>query len=222
MPHRLALLATLAFAVALPSPGAAQDPPMCRNGNFPREQPAFGLARITPGERLAFLWDYGGCPDAAARCRQDASVAAGQLVVTGQTHRSYSCAFLPGADGGSAGFLRSDRLAEVRLPRPAPGDWAGRWADGENEVTLAADAAGRLQASGRACWPSCTVSPRERPGGPNIGAFRAQAAPQGNAVAFAEDECEVSATLLPPYLVVSDNGRCGGNNVTFMGVYRRR
>ena len=24
---------------------------------------------------------------------------------------------------------------------------------------------------------------------------------------------------LPPFLVVSDNGMCGGNNVTFTGVY---
>jgi hypothetical protein len=221
MPRRLALLLALALSAA--APAAAQTAPTCRNGTFAREQPGFALARVTPGAQTPFLWDHGGCPEAGARCQQEGQTAApGQFLLIGVTHQGHRCAFLPGPGGGSAGFVRSDRLEEVPLAPPRPADWAGRWADGDNEVRIAAGPDGRLRAEGSACWPSCAPPPLGRPGGPNVGAFRAEAAPAGAAVAFADAECEVRATLLPPYLVVSDNGGCGGSNVSFSGVYRRR
>ena len=49
--------------------------------------------------------------------------------------------------------------------------------------------------------------------------------PQGNHVVFAgkdTDDCEVKLTLLPPFLAVTDNLNCGGYNVTFTGIYRKR
>ena len=35
------------------------------------------------------------------------------------------------------------------------------------------------------------------------------------------DDCHIGATILGDYLVVSDNDKCGGLNVTFTGLYRR-
>jgi len=34
--------------------------------------------------------------------------------------------------------------------------------------------------------------------------------------------CKATLVLLPPFLVASDNGGCGGMNVRFDGVYRRQ
>lgn len=50
-----------------------------------------------------------------------------------------------------------------------------------------------------------------------------EAAPKGDQAVFvdAEDECHVSLTLLPPFLLARDNNRCGGMNVRFDGVYMR-
>jgi hypothetical protein len=51
------------------------------------------------------------------------------------------------------------------------------------------------------------------------------AAPTGNTVVFAggtPDECRVVLTLLPPFLLAADNMKCGGMNVSFSGVYRKR
>ncbi len=61
--------------------------------------------------------------------------------------------------------------------------------------------------------------------GDNIhtGEVEFEAAPNGNFLTLEENEdlCSVTLRLVGDYLVVSDNLKCGGVNVTFNGVYRK-
>jgi hypothetical protein len=203
----------------------ATDAPECRNGSFPLQEITFRLAKIVGAPRTYLRSDIAPCPDDSAACRGRVYVVPGDTVITGVPSGAYVCAFFPGRNGGSAGYVLQSEIVEqppaASLPLAA---WVGTWRDGDNSIALRADGA-RLIASGNAYWPSANPSPRYRPGGPNIGELDGSALPQGNIVAFGDDgpaECHVRLTLLPPFLLAADNKNCGGMNVSFTGVYRRR
>ncbi|MCA1633634.1 MAG: hypothetical protein LC802_07935 [Acidobacteria bacterium] len=52
--------------------------------------------------------------------------------------------------------------------------------------------------------------------------MNAKARPAGNVLTVEEDSCRVTLRLVGDYLVASDNSECGGMNVRFDGVYRRK
>jgi hypothetical protein len=214
-----ALLALLGAAAA------RADPPTCRNGDFPANNPAPGLAKVVGAGRLHFQTDTGACPGEAAACRQRAYVVSGNLVLTGQTVGPYVCAFFPNKVGGSAGYVEAARLAPLPVPAaPALTAWLGHWADGDDTIVLKAKGAA-LSVDGSACWPSCHVSISQMPGGPNVGDLSGTAAPKGRTVVFTDNDpngCTATLTLVGDFLSVSDNGGCGGQNVSFTGVYGRR
>jgi hypothetical protein len=60
--------------------------------------------------------------------------------------------------------------------------------------------------------------------GDNIhtGVVNGSARPEGNVLVVEDDICRATLRLVGDYLVVSDNSDCGGMNVRFDGVYRRR
>ncbi len=60
------------------------------------------------------------------------------------------------------------------------------------------------------------------------GEFKAEAAPQGNAITLADDGsnygdgCKVRLQQIGPWLLAVDNAGCGGAGVSFTGLYRAR
>jgi len=60
------------------------------------------------------------------------------------------------------------------------------------------------------------------------GAFKAQVAPGNDAIAFADDGsnygegCQVRMQRIGAWLLVVDNGGCGGAGVSFTELYRRK
>jgi hypothetical protein len=215
------LFILFAFAYA----AHAAEPEPCRNGIFPAQQTIFGLASVVGAPRTYLRSDIPPCPDESVACRGRAYVAPGDTVITGVATSAYVCAFFAGPAGGSAGYVRRDEIAAVSTTQaPWLAAWTGTWQDGDNRIVLRHDGT-KLAAKGEAYWPSAHPSARDRPGGPNLGDMAGTAAPTGNTVVFAgdtPDECRVALTLLPPFLLASDNGNCGGTNVSFTGVYRKR
>ena len=80
-----------------------------------------------------------------------------------------------------------------------------------------------------------TGTDRVKRGNVNIGQFEAKGTATGPEFAFdaaekgtlpvdkGEDgDCKVWMRRLGPYLLVDDNNACGGFNVTFRGIYRRK
>jgi hypothetical protein len=195
----------------------------CRNGTFSRDSEAFGLARIK-GEKGARVYFYGeeeGCPGPAAKCRQKAYLIPGDEVVTSRTFGDWVCAWYQPARGSeTVGWLAADRLAPVATVDNAPlASWLGTWNFYNNSLRVSR---GRrvdvLNVSGDATWQGVN------PDNVHVGELSSQGTPVDNALKLGEDpeDCQATLRLVGTYLVVSDNKQCGGVNVTFDGVYRRK
>jgi hypothetical protein len=203
----------------------AADDLYCRNGGFPSEQDTFALGKVIGSGHLDLLSDMHGCPSEGQQCNGFGYVLPGDVVITGRKHGAYVCVLYPNRFGGSAGWVEQSRLApEAFDSHPALKNWVGRWKDGDDQMSISLSQ-GQLQAKGDAYWPSANPSQEDAPGGPNIGSLEASAAPTGNRVQFSEGNdatsCHVTAILLGSWMLVDDNGNCGGMNVRFSGIYQR-
>ena len=104
------------------------------------------------------------------------------------------------------------------LRTPPLARWLGAWEYAGQSLDIRRGAKpGTLAVSGQAFW---------RGVGDNVhvGEVEFEAAPAGNVLRLEENEdlCSVTLRLVGDLLVVSDNLKCGGLNVTFNGVYRRK
>jgi hypothetical protein len=187
------------------------------------------LVEIAPGPNRYFHAgdEREGCPALTAACRRKGYVVAGDRLVAWEakgplTRVTY---LAPGADRPSEGWVESAALRRVALTPPKAADWLGGWSGWESEIDITRGTRpGTFHLGGNATWGSHDPD-RVKRGGVNFGMFSADLPePKGNALALADSEepdCRIALKLLGPYLVASDNGRCGGMNVSFGGVYRR-
>lgn len=192
----------------------------CRNGGFPPMAASYALARVRGNDGLIAddrfdrdkHWDPNTCPsDDAALCAVSPPVKAGTTVLVASHYRGYACVFVPGRD--HAGWLRDSRLAIV--PHPATVAWNGRWRDGDDGLAIATAPDGQLHVSGHAIWHGGN-------GNDHLGDIDFTARPvESRLTAPAGDTCRAELIKLGRYLIVRDNGNCGGVNVRFDGVYVR-
>jgi hypothetical protein len=181
--------------------------------------------------RSSFLKDGDGCPGEAAACRRSAYLVPGDVVVLGETAGAYGCVSFIGEGGrASTGWMA---LSALRPVPEVPADWAGQWQSGPEQSIAITQEGGKLRLRGDATWGASDPA-RVRRGGVNIGEFTARAAPEGNRLAFTAGEetlpyeggddydCRLRMERLGPYLAVRDTGNCGGHNVSFTGLYRRK
>ena len=197
----------------------------CRNGVFARDSKEFGLARVK-GEKGARVYFYGeeeGCPGPAAKCRRKAYLVAGDEVITSRTFGDWVCAWYQPARGSeTVGWLAADSLAPVATAKNLPlASWLGTWNFYDDEVRLSRGTrAGTLSVAGEATWVGVN------PANAHVGELSGEAAPAGGVLSISggeeEYECRATLRLVDPYLIVSDNKQCGGVNVTFDGVYRKK
>jgi hypothetical protein len=145
---------------------------------------------------------------------------AGDLVVIGRSEDDWTCGYLSSAKGAAQGWVRfvNFRLVEAD-PNPPLTAWIGTWVQGENRITIErSNTPGQLSLDGEAYW---------RGGRDNVheGAIAGEATPAGNHLHYEEgsaESCNIDLALIGKYLLANDNGKCGGMNVRFWGVWRRR
>ena len=224
LPCALRLFVLALFCAA--APAYAQDAggnPVnwCRNGPFTSESKEFRLARVrgARGSRAYFHGDDEGCP--SAKCRQKAYVVAGDELLVSRAFGEYVCAWYQPARGSeTVGWVRADRLElSEAAAKPAAALWLGTWEFYSDSLRITRGVkAGALLVEGEAFWHG--VNPENV----HTGDFLIEAPPAGNVLNLgdAPEECRVTLRLVGPYLVVSDNKQCGGANVTFDGVYRKK
>lgn len=221
------LLLLLSFVACAPASASAQvegDPAnWCRGGLYTHDAAGFRTGRVV-GAKDARAYFYGDesddCPAAGAKCRGKAYVIAGDVLVVSRRFGDYVCAWYTPARGPeTVGWLRADAVA-LSEPEAAPplANWLGAWEYAGQSLDIKRGAKpGTLAVSGQAFW---------RGVGDNVhvGEVEFEAAPAGNLLTHEEDEdlCSVRLRLVGPRLVVSDNLKCGGLNVTFNGVYLRK
>lgn len=235
-PHvRLLLLAVLLTPAA-----ARSEPNECRRVPVLSEGPAPTLGRIAATGRTAFLADglaRDGCPEAGEACRERAYLVAGDVVILSGRRGPHVCATYSGARDGTdrTGWLPAQSLAEEPTDAPALASWFGTWTRAEARIRLEpATTPGTVAVRGDATWGADDPE-RMRRGGVHTGEIEGTATPADGAARFAMGEdasvpvetadafaCKVWLRRLGPWLLVDDNLACGGANVTFRGVYRRR
>jgi hypothetical protein len=180
-----------------------------------------GAARVTAAGQTHFLHDREGRPCDRPACVQKAYVVAGDVVVTGHRVGGFVCVLYPNKLGGTEGWLPATALAPLAPVPLKPGDWSGVWLrDTDTSLTLRA-AGAAVAVKGDAVWYGL---------GDNVhtGEVNGRGVPRGDTLQALDVEdpdpegCAPVLRRLGPYLVAFDRKRCGGVNVNFIGVFRRR
>jgi hypothetical protein len=189
------------------------------------------LARVRPSGRTYFYQEETqGCPALTARCRRNAYVVHGDLVLIGDVKGALVKATYTNPSGApTTGWLPRASVELIAMPQQGEAAWIGEWSYDETTIDIdRGGRAGRLKASGSALWGTHDPD-RVRRGGVHVGEFEEEAALKGDWIMFGASQpstaddyvCHVSLRLIGPYLVGADNLNCGGANVSFVGVYRR-
>jgi len=197
-------------------------------------------ARVATKEaRLYFVAGAGGtpaCPSAASACRLRAYVVPGDEVLVDLTDAAFVCAFFKSQAGSETrGWLPRASL-ELVPPAPVPArQWDGNWQRDREARIVIKSRGDEVEVSGSAVWGSYDPE-RVRRGGVHVGELSGAGRPRGQTLAIgydpdrsgfpppqdqAPDGCAAKLDLYGRYLVVEDNGGCGGLNVSFTGTYVR-
>lgn len=192
----------------------------CRGGFFTSESESFstGTVKGKRGTRSYFFNDdREDCP-AGKNCQARSYVVTGDEVIVNRIYNGFACSWFPGKNGGTVGWLRADTLdMPESLYDASPAAWSGEWNYAENSIKLVPErGSGWLRVTGNAFWKGL---------GDNIhiGELDGRAEAKNGILKYSdgddEYDCKVTMRLLGSYLIVSDNQKCGGVNVTFSGVY---
>lgn len=179
------------------------------------------------------------CPAESEACKRKGFVVPGDQVLALANPAPMPCVsyIAPGARrvkgvfSETSGYLPASALKELPAA-PRLEDWAGTWSrNAEAEITLTT-AGGKIKVAGQATYGALDPG-RVKRGGVNMGELEGEATPKGNMLPlgpgydgtrpFGDDrsECRAKLRLFGRYLVVEDNGACGGMNVSFSGIYVR-
>lgn len=220
LPFLCVLLSAFAPRAAVAQDAGGNPANWCRNGAFASDSKEFKVARVrgARAQRAYFHGEEEGCPGPASKCRQKAYVIPGDTLVVSRAFGEYVCAWFQPARGyETVGWLRADQLEVSETDAgPAPARWLGEWVLHENGLTIGRGTkAGELRVEGSATWHGVGDNV-------HVGEIDASAAPAGNTLALGDDICKLTLRLVGDFLLADDNGECGGVNVTFDGVYRKK
>jgi hypothetical protein len=232
----LLILGTLLFA----NPAAAydaNDPANCNGPDWDDAHP-LTVSKVTATPRVNFVkspydddFKAESCPAATDACRKKAYLVTGDLVLVGPTRGNFTCVAYKSPTNKrpiwTRGWLPSVALAPVApMPSPRLSDWLGTWDQPLGAIEIKPGGiGGRLRIEGEIA----VAGARDV----HTGVIDAQVMPAGDTIAFLDDGwmpfetkcdsgCRVRMRRVGPYLVVEDNGDCGGAGVTFTGLYRRK
>lgn len=195
------------------------------------------LVEVAPGPRRYFHKTDEDDPRARFK-KMRAYVVAGDWLVASDIRGGHTRVTFVGASGRpSEGWIETATLTRVALPPPRLAAWQGQWQGWDASIAIRPGSGSKLRLEGEATWGGHDPE-RVARGGIHIGDFLAELAPAGDRIAFSVGDesatrpiddapeekyrCRVRLRLLGPYLLAEDNNACGGANVTFTGIYRRR
>ena len=217
----LALLMLMYASAKTPAQSINGNPAnWCRNGLFPSDEAEFKLAKVIgiKETQIHFVSDNDGCPIADAKCRMKSYLITGNQVIVSRRYGSWVCSWYQPLKGSETVAWPPVASLVISEPRASPAleKWIGQWTYGDQSLNIRRDSkAGFLMVKGDAIWRGTGNNVHE-------GSVGAGSLPQGNKLVVTEEECRVTLKLVGDYLVASDNSECGGMNVRFNGVYRKR
>lgn len=197
----------------------------CRNGFFPRESSRYVIAKIKAkkGERIYFYGDNReDCPQ-GKNCRLKSYLIPNDEVIVSRKFGDFACAwFQPRKGSETVGWipLKSLEFPEM-LESVGAEAWVGEWSYYDNTIKIAKTAKPDVyKITGNAFWQGLgdNIHIGELDGEANLVEINLK---YGEADAD-EYACKVTMNAVGGFLIVADNLNCGGVNVTFSGVYRRK
>lgn len=214
------LLPLLVFAAAAQQEGNPEN--WCRGGSFPKDSDVFSVGTVKSSKAYFYNDDADDCPISES-CREKSYVVSGDKVVVARTFKGFACSWFISAKGTSTtGWIKSSMLKITEADqKPKLSVWLGEWKYADNSISFTENKLhGTLNVTGNAFWKGL---------GDNIhiGELDGRAEPKGNLLKFGESDtdeyaCKATMHLVGSFLVVADNMNCGGANVTFSGVYRKK
>jgi hypothetical protein len=199
---------------------------VCRGGNFvtnPSGPTHLPLAKVQGAGRVRFRVDPDLCQKKSGLCYEARTAGPGDLLITGERWGSLICAYSPEARTG--GWIPAGRLAPApKFSVPTLKDWEGHWRNDDDRLDIRITA-GALAAVGIAYWPfkDAPATDRYRP---QVSELHAVAKPRGDTVIFREGDadtaCVVTLERLGPWIMGSDNNKCGGISARFLSIYQRK
>lgn len=223
------------FVLSVVSSAAAEEGPGdCLGVDFNTRNPVTIAKIIADRTRVYFVKnssDDAACPAATASCQDQAYLVPGDLVLIGKAHGAFTCVSYQSAAARtqrwSNGWLPSAGMTPV-VPAPAPSrsDWIGDWVHAGGKIVIRFGKRRALTVRGEAFYNAAQNV--------HTGVIDAVAKPVNGLLEFADDgsvpfdkasgnaECLVRMQRVEAFLVVEDNGGCGGVLVTFTGFYRRK
>ena len=199
-------------------------PNWCRNGHFAMLSEDYQLGEIK--EKSRFIHDDDGktgdaCPsEDAKKCPIVKMIRAKTPVVISKKYNEFYCVYNP--RNSSSGWVNEKHLDIVSAKKIGISDWTGNWSDGQEKIKIEKDKAG-LHVSGEAVWFGAVLDDGDQV--VHTGGLDFIGQPEeGKLVSLAKEQYDCGAELinLGRYLIVRDNGSCGGMNVRFNGVYKRK
>jgi hypothetical protein len=149
-------------------------------------------------------------------------------VVVGKIEKDKACASFGSTKGVIiAGWLPFKNLQlQPQSLSPQSSMWLGQWLQGPyNQLQITkSKRAGYVSVDGSVTWIASPYQEAIKNGFVTVGQIQARAKPMGSHLHLTQGTgelaCHVDLTLLFPYLLANDNGKCGGLNAGFFGVYR--
>lgn len=214
----------LLFAATVSAQLAGNPENWCREGFFTRESEKFDIATVKGGRNVkAYFYndDKDDCPSSAS-CRRKAFVVGGDEVVVNRSFGEYACAwYSPKSGMPTVGWIKlSDLSVNKTVVASSPRAWLGEWNFSENGIEFTENKlAGNLNVTGTAIWKGIGDNV-------HVGEIDGRYEPKDGVIKYSdgddEYDCKATLRLLGKYLIVSDNLKCGGVNVSFSGIYTRK
>ncbi len=228
MPAAKLLSIVSAVFAFIPIASTAQDiePYSCRNGSFPSEQRSLQLGRFAgeKDQKLYFYKDDTACPNDESSCRRNAYVLPGDELLINKTVGGWACAWFHGTKHETVGWVKTDHLVFLPTENVDRQHWLGTWkyynTDGVITITENGES---LSVEGSTLWQG-GMSPAGFPvvhTGEIAGTIKPVNGRAHLSDGDREIDCAADLVRIGRYLVVHDNGNCGGVNVRFDGVYTK-
>jgi hypothetical protein len=220
------LLLTTLLTAGSASAYDPEDPKNC-NGVGWDDKSAWLVARVTAKPRVNFVkspydddFKADSCPAETAVCRKNSYLVTDDLVFVGATQGVFTCinyqSPLAKKQIWATGWLPSAALTPVaRMSPTKASDWIGKWYHPGGPIDITQGSGGKLHVEGGITVPTARDF--------HTGEFASDVAPKDDMLDFADsgDGCHVQMQRIGAWLLVGDNGGCGGAGVTFIGLYRR-
>jgi hypothetical protein len=212
-----------------PTLASEEDPRNCRGAEWDDNRP-LTVSRVT-APRVEFVkspydddFKAKACPADTKECGKESFLVMGDVVLAVKTQGGFTCVLyqppLTKAQSWITGWLPSSAVTPVAHgPSANSADWTGTWVHPGGAIEINSGDEGKLQIEGTMTLPMPS-------GDFQNGNFKAHAS-RHDVVSLTDEgdygnACRVRMQRIDEYLLVEDNGGCGGSGVTFTGLYHHR